>query len=147
MKYLHYLALRRVKTIIVGLKQFDARIQKEKAKQNQGDLECVDDGYAGENEPDAHGKCSENSPEKNSVLIHLWHLEVRKENSPHKHVVNAEALFNEVATHVFASCCRAELPQHDKSEEQTNADPDCRFNGSFFRVDLMCVFVHHQNVD
>ena len=78
MEQLHGLRLGRIKSFIVGLQQLDAGIQKEETENNQRHLECVDDGDPSKNKSNSHCQGTEDSPEENSVLIHLRNLKMRE---------------------------------------------------------------------
>ena len=62
------------------------------------------------------------------MLELTWNLKVSEDHRPHEHVVDAQALFNEIAADVFDACLMSiglatEHPPHHKHERNTKADP------------------------
>ena len=143
----HCLALGGIKALVVGLQQFQARVEQERAEEDERDLEGVDDGDTGEDEPESHGEGAEDSPEEHPVLVLRRDLEVGEEDRPDEDVVHAEALLDEVATHVLARGGTAELPQHDETEDEPDGDPRDGLNGGFLGVDDVRLAVDDEDVD
>ena len=81
------------------------------------------------------------------MLILARHFEVGEDHCPNEYVVDAEALFNEIATDVFDCGCPLEHPPNNKSKTDTNANPHGRFDGCFLHVCNVRSTMDHQNIE
>ncbi|CAB4715982.1 unannotated protein [freshwater metagenome] len=70
-----------------------------------------------------------------------------EDHCPNEYVVDAEALFNEIAADVFDCGCTLEHPPNNKSKTNTNANPHRRLDGCFFYMRYVWSTMDNQNVE
>ena len=63
-------------------------------------------------------------PEQHAVLVFLGHAEVREDQCEDEDVVDRQALLDQVAGQVLASCLRTHPQEDDSAERQPERDPE-----------------------
>ena len=87
--------------LVVVPQQADRREDQEAAEHEEHPLEPLDQRDAGEDEDDAEHERPEDAPEEHPELVLPWHGEVAHDDRPHEHVVDREALLDQVAGDVL----------------------------------------------
>ena len=95
-------ALARVDVVVVAEHQLAGGVEQERAEDVEHPVEALDDRHAGEDERRPQDQRPEDAPEQHAVLVLRRHEEVAQDQRPDEHVVDAEALLDQVARDVLA---------------------------------------------
>ena len=125
----------------------ERRDQQEGAEHEQHPLEALEQRDPGEDEDEAQHQRPEDAPEQHPELVGAGHREVAHDQRPHEHVVDAEALLDEVARDVLAGRLAAVPGEDHAGEGDADADPDRRLDGGFLGGGGVRLAVDQQQVD
>ncbi len=98
-------------------------VDEEGSEEDQDPHESADQGGADENEKKTEREGTEDPPEQNPMLVLQWNLHRREEDRPHKHIVDAQRLLDQVAADVLTEGFTAELVGDETAEEQPAQHP------------------------
>lgn len=117
-------------------------------------MECIEQGGPGVDHAGAHHYGTDHTPEQNPVLVGSGHREIRKDQHPEQHIVDAQGVFNHVPRQEGQSglrvgewaCGRDPVPADENHAkcDGGGGDPDGNPQQRVFhRAELGCL-VHSQ---
>ncbi len=111
--------------------------QQEGTEDVEHPVEPFDQGDAGEDEDRPHHQRAEDAPEQHPMLVARRHLEVAHDQRPHKHVVDAEALLDQVARQVLGGRLTRRTTTAPPTRTTADRDPHRGFDRRLFGLDLV----------
>ncbi len=101
----------------------DAGEDQNPAEDEQQPVESLQQGHPGEDEDGSHHQGSEDAPEEDPELVLRGDGEVGEEHRPDEHVVDGEALLDQVASQVLPGGLTSLPPEQDEDEPESEGNP------------------------
>src|SRR5207249_7726679 len=108
---------------------------QEGAEDVEDPLEAFDQSDAREDEHGPQDQGAEDSPEEHTELVLGGDTEEREEQRPDEHVVDRQALLDQVAGDVLARRLPSVPPEHQQGEAEPEGDPHGALDGRLTEAD------------